>query len=328
MDNSCKILITGGYGFVGSNLATYLKRNGNVQLTALDIKKGGGVPYDRNISWDNLDNEDCGAYDAIIHLAGMAHDTGGNAVAREKYFEINSGLTQRIFDWFLKSEAKTFIFFSSVKAVADTVKGEFLTEDAEPSPKTPYGESKLRAEEYIGSKESITPESKKVFILRPAMIHGPGNKGNLNLLYKTVSKRIPWPLGKFDNLRSFTSIDNVCYVIENIIAGKIPQGTYQIADDTPLSTNSLIRLIAESLGRKPHILSLPRPLIRCIAKAGDCLGLPLDSERLKKLTESYIVSNLKIKGALGIDSMPVSSTEGMIKTLKSFKNVKTRETSL
>lgn len=319
MDNSYKIMITGGYGFVGTNLAIYLKQSGNTLLTALDIKEGK-APYDRYISWSQLEDERLDSYDAIIHLAGMAHDTRGNAVDRDKYFEINTGLTKLIFDKYLESEAKTFVFFSSVKAVADTVEGEFLTEDAIPCPKTPYGESKLQAEEYINSKVDDISESKRVFVLRPAMIHGPGNKGNLNLLYKTVSKHIPWPLGSFDNLRSFTSIENVCYIVENIINGKVPQGTYQIADDTPLSTNELIRLIAASQGRKPVILNMPRPVIRCMAKAGDMLKLPLNSERLKKLTESYIVSNLKIKGALGIDFLPVSSTDGMIKTLNSFKN--------
>ena len=52
-------------------------------------------------------------------------------------------------------------------------------------------------------------DGKKVYILRPCMIHGPGNKGNLNLLYGVVSKGMPWPLGAFENRRSFTSIGNL-----------------------------------------------------------------------------------------------------------------------
>jgi len=76
------------------------------------------------------------------------------------------------------------------------------------------------------------------------MIHGPGNKGNLNLLYKLVQKGLPWPLGAFENKRSFTSIDNLTHIITQIIEKEIDPGIYQIADDEALSTNELIQLIA------------------------------------------------------------------------------------
>ena len=163
------------------------------------------------------------------------------------------------------------------------------------------------------------PASKKVYILRPSMIHGPGNKGNLNLLFKLVQKGIPWPLGAFENRRSFTSIDNLTFIIKELIDNDIEPGIFQIADDEVLSTNELIRLIAASQNRSVKIWSIPETLISVGAKIGDCLNLPLNSERLKKLTESYVVSNLKLKKALNIEKMPVSTREGMKKTLASFQ---------
>jgi len=150
------------------------------------------------------------------------------------------------------------------------------------------------------------------------MIHGPGNKGNLNLLYGMVRKGIPWPLGAFENRRSFASIGNVCTVVEGLLAGDAEPGVYQVADDEPLSTNELIGLMSETMGRKTRIWRLPAGLIRAAARAGDHLRLPLNSERLKKLTESYMVSNDKLKAALGWKRMPVSAREGMRKTLRSF----------
>ena len=150
------------------------------------------------------------------------------------------------------------------------------------------------------------------------MIHGPGNKGNLNLLYKVVQKGLPWPLGAFDNQRSFVSVDNVAFVLRQLLEKDINPGTYNLADDQPLSTNELIRLMAASMGRKPRIWRLPAGLIRVLARTGDLLRLPLSSERLKKLTESYVVSNTKLKHALGITNMPVTAEEGMKKTLTSF----------
>ena len=167
---------------------------------------------------------------------------------------------------------------------------------------------------------------KHVHILRPCMIHGPGNKGNLNLLYSVVRKGIPWPLGAFENRRSFAAIENVCAVVTGLLEGDVPSGIFQVADDETLSTNRLIELIAESRGKSARIARVPKGLVSAAAKVGDVLHLPLNSERLKKLTESYVVCNDKIKRALGWESMPVSAEEGMRRTLESFsrKGAKTQ----
>ena len=151
------------------------------------------------------------------------------------------------------------------------------------------------------------------------MIHGPGNKGNLNLLYQVVKKGIPYPLGAFENKRSFTSIENLCFVISQLIEKQVPEGIYNMADDDSLSTNKLIRLMAKVLHRPVRIWRLNHVLVRFIARTGTFLHLPLNTDRLQKLTESYEVSNNKLKQVLGITSMPVSAAEGMEKTIKSFK---------
>ncbi|MGE5351547.1 MAG: NAD-dependent epimerase/dehydratase family protein [Acidobacteriota bacterium] len=310
-----KILVTGAYGFVGSNLSDYLKNRSEYILSALDVAEGKRGSYGEYYSWKSLDSIDWDSIDVIVHLAGKAHDTK-NTAQEQEYYDVNEGLTKKIFDAFLNSNARKFIFFSSVKAIADTVKGEYLTEDVEPDPQTPYGKSKLGAEKYIEGKS--VPPGKQVYILRPCMIHGPGNKGNLNLLFKIVQKGIPWPLGAFENKRSFTTIDNIIFIIEELIEKNIPSGTYQVSDDEPLSTNELIRLMAESMSKKTSILNIPPVLVRVLTKTGDVFRLPLNSERLKKLTESYLVSNRKIKNVLGISKMPISAAEGMKKTLSSF----------
>jgi nucleoside-diphosphate-sugar epimerase len=310
------ILITGAFGFVGNNLSHALKSQQKHRLTAVDLIAPAGGIYDSFYTWSQLDHIGKSGNDVFIHLAGKAHDTSNTADATS-YFDINVGLTKKIMDLFLASTATKFIFFSSVKAVADTVDGAILTEAADCNPRTPYGQSKLQAEEYILAQP--LRDGKKVYILRPCMIHGPGNKGNLNLLYKLVQKGIPWPLGGFANSRSFTSVENLQFVIAKLIEGDIEQGIYQMADDEPLSTNDLIELIGESFHRKAHIWNLSPRIIKASAKLGDMLRLPLNSERLKKLTESYVVSNQKIKRALGIDTMPLTSKAGMIKTFASFQ---------
>jgi nucleoside-diphosphate-sugar epimerase len=305
------ILITGIHGFVGSNLiASLWNRHTLFGLTSC-FKKDKEIEH--IYSWDNL--TEIPPIDVVIHLAGKAHDTK-KQTDRQIYFDINTGLTKKIFDWFLLSTAKKFIFFSSVKVAADTILDDILTEDVIPSPKGPYGESKIAAEEYI--KAASVDTTKQVYILRPAMIHGPGNKGNLNLLYNVVCKGIPWPLGAFENRRSFTSVDNLAYIISQLIEQDVASGIYNIADDDTLSTNEIIQLMGKEMSCKCRIWNVNKTLMKQIAWLGGILHLPLNQERLKKLTENYIVSNEKIKKELGITKLPVSARDGFVKTIRSF----------
>ena len=307
-----RILITGIHGFVGSNLVAAFA--GRHTIYGLDIVSPAKEGVSCTFSWEDLDAGCVPEVDAIIHLAGKAHDTKNQAAAKV-YFKVNTGLTQKVFDYFLASSARKFVFFSTAKAAADRVEG-ILTEDVVPSPVGPYGESKIRAEEYILAH---MPEDKQVYIFRPCMIHGPGNKGNLNLLYGVVSKGIPWPLGAFDNRRTFTSVENVCFAVNGVLTQDVPSGIYNMGDDEALSTNELIETICSVLGKKAHIWRLPKGLMTSIARIGGWLHLPLNPDRLQKLTENYVSSNAKIKKALGVDRMPVGAREGLRRTIASFR---------
>ena len=318
------ILITGAYGFVGTNLINNLKIKHN--LYGLDIvcpTREGVLKtfYWKDINPESFSLQNLPKFDAIIHLAGKAHDTK-NQSAAQSYFDINTGLTQKIFDFFLESSAKKFIFFSSVKAAADSVVGDMLTEDVIPAPVGAYGESKIKAEEYIKEHLEYSTTEKQVYILRPCMIHGPRNKGNLNLLYNVVKKGIPWPLGDFDNRRSFTSIDNLCYVIEGLLNQDVPTGIYHMGDDEALSTNELIAIMCEAMEKQPRIWKMNKRFMEACAGLGTLFHLPLNTERLRKLTENYVVSNAKIKAVLGIDKLPVTAKEGLMKTIRSFEETK------
>ena len=294
------IFITGSSGFIGK----YLITNFSSKFSFSTYEKYTPVSV----------NED-----VVLHLAGKAHDLK-NITNYNEYYEVNTEFTKEVFDAFLVSDAKVFITLSTVKALTDKVQG-ILTESFIPKPITHYGKSKLLADQYILSKE--IPIDKRFYILRPCMIHGPGNKGNLNLLYKFVSKGFPWPLGAFENRRSLCSIDNLCFIIDELIINEtIPSGIYNVADDEPLSTNEIIKLIAISQEKKCRIWNVPKSIINFSSIIGNVLKLPLNSERLNKLTETYIVSNHKIKTHIN-KPLPSSAIEGLIKTLNSFnKSVK------
>lgn len=293
--------MTGSHGFVGSNLIEAFESTYSI------------------IRWDVREDKPLPECDAMIHLAGLAHDTKRGKTSegrwkKEDYFRVNTELTKRIYDRFLESGAKKFIFFSSIKAKDNG---------------TPYARSKYLAERYIKELSSelfsTTPNpssqeegEKRIYILRPCMIHGKGNEGNLNLLVKWVKKGLPWPLAAFENMRSFASMGNVVYVVSELLKKDVESGIYNICDDEAVSTNELIELIFECLGKKAHLWRIPKGLMKSIAKIGDALHLPLNTERLGKLTENYIVSNREIKLAMGIDRMPVDAKEGFRKSIRSL----------
>lgn len=302
------VLITGAYGFVGTNLCRALAAHGHT-CHALDVARGD-APYAAFHTWDALDALPWSSFDAVVHLAGKAHDTR-NAADEKAYFDINLGLTQRVFSA-CAGRTPRFVFFSSVKACADRVDAPPLAEDAPCRPATPYGRSKRVAEEWLAAQDTKGTE---VFILRPAMIHGPGNKGNLNLLCKVAEYGLPWPLAAFANARSFTSVGNACAVVEALCAGTAAPGTYNLCDDEALSVNRLMDLIGAAFGGRARLWRLPPGLMRGAARAGDILHLPLNTERLRKLTESYEVSNANLKRALGWARMPVAAEDGLRATL-------------
>jgi len=290
------ICITGINGFVGKYLSDYLS------------KKNSIISYNFKSITNNLND-----INVLIHLAGKAHDTM-NGIS-EEYYITNTELTKDIYQIFLNSNIQTFITLSSVKAVVDNFT-ECLDENEMPNPTTDYGKSKLYAEQFI--LNSKTPKNKRFLILRPCMIHGPNNKGNLNLLFKFINTGLPWPLGSYENKRSYCSIDNLCFIINEIINNKtIQSGIYNIADDEPLSTNYIIKSIGQNFKKNITIINFPKILIKLIANICDIFNFALTSEKLNKLTSNYIVNNNKIKRAINKD-LPITSKEGLKITLESF----------
>ncbi|WP_339882857.1 NAD-dependent epimerase/dehydratase family protein [Polaribacter vadi] len=301
-------IITGNKGFVGLNLINYLNHYGK---STIGVSR---TPVLDELSYKDLNIEKLNKSKSLIHLAGKAHDLKKTS-EDSAYFEVNTELTKKLFDQFLESTCEVFIYMSSVKAAADEVEG-ILTEEVTPSPVTVYGKSKLAAENYILSKD--IPKNKRVYILRPCMIHGPNNKGNLNLLYNFVSKGVPYLFGIYENKRSFVSVENLCFIINELLENaNIASGIYHIADDEAISTNQLVEIIGKTISKPAKIWNTPKLIVNFLAKIGDILPIPINSERLQKLTENYEVSNKKIKEVIQ-KNLPLSAEKGIQKTIASF----------
>ena len=181
------IFLFGASGFLGSHLQSKLEG----EVIGVNIRQQNwqeNIPDDANV---------------FINCIGKAHEHNGTATEHDFYFA-NYELVKVLFEEFLKSNAQIFIHISSIAAVEENERKEVLTENSVGNPQSHYGKSKKAAEEYL-LKQSL-PSGKKIFILRPTMIHGEGDKGNLTLLYKIISKGIPYPLGAFKNSRTFVQL--------------------------------------------------------------------------------------------------------------------------
>lgn len=299
-----KIAVFGSSGFIGKNLVSALQQDFSVREISL-----------RNPEWEkNLDKET----EVFINLVGKAHDHQGTATEKDYYFA-NVELAKNLFDAFRKSDAELFIHISSLAALEEFESAKPLVETDPCHPVSLYGKSKREAEEWL-LKQTL-PDDKKLIIIRPPMVHGPGDKGNLGLLYKIISKGIPYPLASFNNERSFISIGNFIFYIKQIIRKyhNLNNGIYHIADDETVATGEIIEVIKKVENLKIPNISLPKFLVKGIAKCGDFLPLPLNTKKLKKLTNNLLVSNQKIKTALQIDQLPSTAKEGLELTIKSFK---------
>lgn len=300
------ITIFGASGFIGTHLEKKIKLNYTIQNVSLREKK-----------WQENIHSDANVF---INCIGKAHDHKGVATEKDFYYA-NLEIVKSLFQAFLESDAKLFIHISSIAVVEETEREGILNETSDQRPVSWYGKSKKAGEDFLLDQK--ISDDKKLIILRPTMIHGEGDKGNLGLLYKLISKGIPYPFGAFDNKRSFVSVDNVVFFIQKIIDNyeEIPSGVYNVADDETVSTKQLISIIDAVENRKSVLLKIPKMLINVLGKIGDVSKLPINSLIIKKLTSNLVVSNQKIKTALKIEKLPLSAEEGLAKTIKSFKTL-------
>jgi nucleoside-diphosphate-sugar epimerase len=299
-----KVAVFGSSGFIGKNVVTSLQKICKVYEISL-----------RNSSWVNDVEVDTKVF---LNLVGKAHDHDKIAT-KEDFFHVNFDFVKDIFKAFINSDANLFIHISSIAAVEEFESKSPLTEENVCRPYSWYGKSKREAELWL-MKQNL-PEGKKMIILRPPMVHGEGDKGNLLLLYRLISKGIPYPLASFQNRRSFVSIENFCFFIKEIInrPDSLSNRIYHISDDDLVSTNEIINIIKQVTKKNTLDVSLPKVLVKTLAKIGDFLPIPLNSIRLKKMTSDFIVSNQKIKSELGIGKLPLTAKEGLIKTIKNIK---------
>jgi nucleoside-diphosphate-sugar epimerase len=232
-----KILLTGATGFVGQRFLEYCKDTYDIRCVSLQKEK--------------IFNLDFKHIDAIVHLAGKAHQM--QKIDDQIYFDINYTLTKELADAAKKEGVKHFIFISTIKAFGEHQKG-VLNEKSPCLPQNdPYGESKLKAEQYL---QSIEDDNFIVSIIRPPLIYGPRVKGNLIRFLELGNKPYPLPFKNLKNRRTMVFLDNFIELINRIVDTK-QSGIFLAGDAQPISTEKLISEIRLNLGKKPNLFQTP-----------------------------------------------------------------------
>ncbi len=296
-----KILITGSNGFIGSHLYRHLKELG---LESKTVNRHADDNAENAIALDLAATEwpvnPCENVDTVFHLAGKAHALSEVLQDDDEYRRINTEATRRLLEAARKAGVKRFIFFSSVKAVADS--DSVQDESSQAMPDTPYGVSKREAEALV-LEGGYVPHP---VVIRPCMVYGNSDKGNLPRMIGAIGKGFFPPLPEVHNQRSMVHVDDV--VQAAILAANREQAAgqvYIVSDGTPYSTRQLYEWICKALNKKLWPVSIPLFCLRFLARVGDGIGkmrgrrFMFDSDVLDKLLGSACYASAKIESELG-----------------------------
>lgn len=271
-----RILVTGASGFVGRALTQALAQSGtSVRAAARDPARIPAVSSIEPVALPDLASTiDWGplltGVDQIVHLAGIAH--AGPGISDVAYMQVNRAATESLARAAAKAGVGRLVFVSSIRAQSGPSADHVLRESDPPRPTDAYGRSKLAAE------EAVSASGVAFTILRPAVIYGPGVKGNLASLMRLAASAAPLPFGVFHNLRSLLALDNLISAIHFTLGTPSAEGeTYIVADAAPLSFADIVITLRMALGRRPRLVPVPPALIAWLLKA---LGRGHDWDRL------------------------------------------------
>jgi nucleoside-diphosphate-sugar epimerase len=294
------IALTGATGFIGRRLLAELPRRGfrvRVLLRrpteiALDCGSAiiGDLARPQNMAAALAD------VDAVIHSAGIAHAMSG--VPADDYRILNTEATIALARAAERARVKRFVFLSSIRAQVGPSAEGVVTEAMAPRPTDDYGRSKLAAE------QGLAELGLDWVALRPALVYGPGVKGNLAALAKFARAPYPLPLGGLTARRSLVAVDNLVDAVATVLAAPGPfKRALIVADAEPLSVPEMIAALRAGLGRRPGLIPVPRRALEIALRAA---GHPEWIERLA----GSLVADASALRALGW-SPRIASRDGL-----------------
>lgn len=290
-----RVLVTGASGFVAAHLLPALIAAGyDVVAASRSPIAAPDVGHVRSPELGpDADYSGClRGIDVVVHLAGRAHvpsEKCGLAV-EELYQRINADGTRSLARQASVAGVRQFVFVSSCHAVA-AESDAILTVESVPNPASPYGRSKLAAE--IAVREEFSGAGLSWTILRPPLVYGPGNRANFDRLMKIARCGPPLPLGAVANRRSFIYAGNLADCIVKCLGNAgARQQIFFPSDGNDVSTPELIRLLADAMGQKARLFSVPPSLL-------NLAGILPGFGALRKLAASLFVDDAPARERLG-----------------------------
>ena len=278
------LLFTGASGFLGKNVKPLLEKIYEVTTVGLTETDDIKINLAKEVPVLNT------TYDVVLHAAGKAHVVPKNEAEKQQFYDVNLQGTKNLCTALQKANAipKALIFISTV-AVYGCESGGSITEEHPLNGHTPYADSKKQAEAFL--TRWCNTHGVKLSIVRPSLIAGPNAPGNLGAMVDGIRA------GKYLNIAGGKARKSVLMVQD--IANLVPLlaekgGVYNVCDSIHPTFRELEQLICQQLD-KGLPLKVPYWVAKCLALVGDCLGkkAPLNSLKLKKITESLTFSNEK-----------------------------------
>ncbi|RAI46081.1 NAD-dependent epimerase/dehydratase family protein [Rhodoplanes roseus] len=274
------IALTGATGFIGRHLLRELPARG-FRVRAL-LRRPAELPPETTgaVIGDIARPQNMTAalegVDAVVHSAALTPGLTGTPA--DDYRAMNTEATVALARAAQRAGAKRFVFLSSIRAQAGPTAPGVLTEDGTAAPESEYGRSKLAAEQGLAGLDLDW------VALRPALVYGPGCRGNIAELARLARTAWPLPLGSLAAPRSLLAVGNLAAAVATVLAAPAPlRRALVVADREALSVAEMIAAMRRGLGRPAGLVPVPAVLLRLALQASG------RTETFRRLAEPLVV---------------------------------------
>lgn len=293
-----RLLVTGSTGFVGRHLMREIKGRVTVVAERRDI----GAHTDWRSAFDGID--------AVVHLAALAHGRASSS-NYPTLRNVNALGSERLARAAAEAGVRHLIFISTNGVCGDETFGTPITEESPTAPRSPYATSKLEAERLVTAVSAGT--GLRITILRPTLVYGPGNGGNMLRVLRLIDRGWPLPFAGIRNRRSLTHVGNLVSAIAAALLRPECEGTFVVCDDAVVSTPQLVRCLAEGMRRRARLFPFPQRLLRLGA------AIVRQEDALRRLTGSFEADCGKLMNTFGWRPK-ITPQDGLYETGRWFRS--------